>query len=508
MGSGGALLDYDSDGDLDVYLVQGTMLEPGMNLRDAQFAPPDQPGNRLFRNELVPSGKLSFTDVTRQSRAGIEAYGMGVAAGDYDNDGHPDIYVTNFGSNVLLYNNGDGTFTDVTRTARVDDPRWSTSAAFLDYDRNGDLDLFVANYVDFTVRGNKLCRAPTGETDYCTPRAYQPEAHRLFRNQGNGTFTDESLSSRVGSIRGPGLGVTVCDVNRDGWADIFVANDGAANFLWINQRDGTFRESALLTGAAYGEDGIPKAGMGVSAGDFDNDGDEDLFVVNLASEGATLYVNEGGGHFTDGAVAYGLGPATYPFTGFGVEWFDYDNDGLLDLLVANGAVTIMEAQRGRPYPFEQRNLLLRNSGKRFEVMHADSGPLTLSEVSRGAAFGDVDNDGDIDILLTNNNGPVRLLRNDVRPRRGWLAVQLTGTKSNRMALGARVGLFRKGVPPLWRRAHTDSSYLSANDVRVHFGLGGRTQIERVEVRWPDGSKDAWTGVQANRLVKLREGTGR
>jgi enediyne biosynthesis protein E4 len=512
MGSGVALFDYDSDGDLDVYLVQGAMLEPGKTALDAQFPLPEghPPGARLFRNELIPSGELRFTDVTDESGAGLQGYGMGVAAGDYNNDGHPDLYVTNFGGNVLLRNNGDGTFSDVTREAGADDPRWSTSAAFLDYDRDGHLDLFVTNYLDFTLAGNKVCRAPTGETDYCTPRAYNPVTDRLFRNEGNGTFTDRSLPSRVGTVPGPGLGVMVSDVNQDGWPDIFVANDGAANFLWINQRDGTFRESGLQTGAAYSQDGMAKAGMGVTAGDFDNDGIDDILVVNLAGEGATLFRNDGAGQFTDGSVASGIGLTTYPYTGFGVKSFDYDNDGLLDLFIANGAVTIMEAQRGRPYPFEQRNLLLRNTGagKPFEDVSARAGAaLALSEVSRGAAFGDIDNDGDLDIVVTNNNGPVRLLRNELGAGPGWLQVRLVGAKSNRMALGARVGVFREGAPPLWRLAHTDASYLSASDVRVHFGLGDSPLLERIEVHWPDGSKETWTDVRPNRIVTLTQGTG-
>jgi hypothetical protein len=247
--------------------------------------------------------------------------------------------------------------------------------------------------------------------------------------------------------------------------------------------------------------------MGITAGDYDNDGDEDVFVVNLTREGATLYRNEGG-HFADTSMPARLGPATFPYTGFGTEWFDYDNDGFLDLFVANGAVTIIESQRGSSYPFEQRNLLLRNTGSSFEDISGRAGAaFAFEEVSRGAAFGDIDNDGDVDIVVTNNNGPVRLLLNDVGSRRDWLCIQLKGTKSNRMGLGARVALYRKGAPVLWRRVHTDSSYLSANDPRLHFGLGDANTIERVEVYWPDGSKETWTGLQPNRLTTLVQGTG-
>jgi hypothetical protein len=306
-------------------------------------------------------------------------------------------------------------------------------------------------------------------------------------------------------VKGPGLGVAAIDVNQDGWQDIVVANDSAANFVWVNQRDGTFREQGLEIGLAYAEDGIAKAGMGITAGDFDNDGDEDIFVVNLMSEGATLFRSEGG-HFSDASLGLGVGAATFRGTGFGTGWFDFDNDGWMDLFIANGAVTIVEEQRGSPYPFEQQAVLLRNpgGGKRFETVPA----FPHSEVGRGAAFGDIDNDGDIDILVSNNNGPVRLFRNEVGSRRNWFAARLVAKESNRMALGSRVRILRTGVPPLWRRAHTDSSYLSASDVRVHFGLGDTPAIEQVEVHWPCGAVETWDNVPANRLVTLVEGSGR
>lgn len=511
MGSGCALFDYDSDGDLDVYVVQGAMLEPGKTGLEALFPPPaGQPaGNRLFRNELVPSGKLRFTDVTEDSGAAVNGYGMGVAVGDYDNDGRPDLYVTNFGENALLHNEGNGKFKDVTRAARAGDPRWSTGAAFFDYDRDGDLDLFVTNYVDFTLRGNKICHATTGEVDYCTPRAYSFLTDRLFRNEGNGTFSDVSISSRTGSLKGPGLGVAICDVNLDGWPDIFVANDSAANFLWINRKDGTFREQALEAGVAYAQDGMAKAGMGVAAGDFDNDGDEDILVVNLVAEGATLFRNDGG-QFQDASLRHGIGAATMGATGFGAGWLDYDNDGALDLFIANGAVTMIGEQRGAPYPFAQRNLLLRNPGptRRFEDVTDRAGAsLAHPEVGRGAAFGDIDNDGDIDILVSNNNGSLRLLRNETGSRSNWFEARLIGTKSNRMAIGARVALFLRDRPPLWRHADTASSYLSASDSRAHFGIGGHSRIERLEVCWPSGLVEIWPNPPLNRMAALVEGTG-
>ncbi|MGH9855798.1 MAG: FG-GAP repeat domain-containing protein, partial [Blastocatellia bacterium] len=412
MGAGAALLDYDNDGDLDVYLLQGVMLDEKKKPTEAKFPPPKdwKPGNRLFRNELIPSGKLRFTDVTEKAGVGFIGYGMGAATGDYDNDGDVDLYVTNFGSNVLYRNNGNGTFTDVTREAGVDDPRWSSSAAFVDYDRDGDLDLFVCNYIDFTIKGNKRCYAPTGEPDYCSPASYRPAPDRLFRNEGAGKFTDVTQSSGIGAAVGPGLGVTCADFNGDGLIDIYVANDGAANLLWINKGDGKFEENGLMAGAAYSADGVARAGMGVTAGDFDNDGDEDLLVTNLTKEGSTLYRNQssqgGKGQFDDATIEFNLAQPSFLSTGFGVAWFDYDNDGWLDLCAANGGVTLLPTLRGQPYPFHQRNQLFHNEGGRsFREMTNSAGPaLQLSEVSRAAVFGDIDNDGDVDVLVTNNNG--------------------------------------------------------------------------------------------------------
>jgi len=514
MGSGVALFDYDNDGDLDVYLIQGATFDPAQDPRHTKFPPPAgwKPGNRLFRNLLSETGKLQFVDVTEQAGVGHVGYGMGVAVGDYDNDGFQDLYVTNFGRNVLYHNNGDGTFTDVTAKAGVDDQRWSTSAAWVDYDRDGRLDLFVANYLDFTVKGNKHCFAPTGERDYCTPKMYQPVPARLFHNRGDGTFEDVTEAAGIGAAIGPGLGVVCADFNGDGWPDIYVANDGSAAHLWINQRNGTFKEESLLAGAAYSVDGLPQAGMGVTAGDFDGDGDEDIFKTNLTNEGANLYVNDGRGNFYDASAEFGLLLPTFPYTGFGTEWFDYDNDGRLDLFIANGAVNGMESLRGSPYPFGQPNQLFHNEGpgNKFREMSANAGPaFASSEVSRGAAFGDIDNDGAIDIVVANNNGRVRLLLNQSRllNRNHWLLVRLEALHGNRFGVGAKVELRQRGRK-LLRRAHADSSYLSANDIRVHFGLGEEARIEEITVHWPSGECEAWDRIQADRIVTIRKGSGR
>lgn len=509
MGAGAALFDYDNDGDLDVYLVQGTMLEENQR---PLFPPPPgwRPGNALFRNHLAETGKLRFSDATREAGVGHVGYGMGVAVGDYDNNGYQDLYVTNFGHNLLYRNNGDGTFSNVTREAGVDDVRWSTSAAWVDYDGDGFLDLFVANYVDFTVKGNKECYAPTGEIDYCTPIAYKAVPSRLFRNLGDGTFRDVTEPSGISSSYGPGLGVVCAGFNGDSLVDIYAANDTAANRLWLNQGDGTFRENALEAGVAYSADGVPKAGMGVTAEDVENNGGQIILVTNLTREGASLFRSNGQGEFDDFTSQYGLAAPTLPFTGFGTKWFDYDNDGRLDLFIANGAVTIVESLQGSPYPYHQTNLLFHNEGRlrKFRETSGIAGPaLELSEVSRAAAFGDIDNDGSVDILVTNNNGPVRLLHNEAGSRGHWLEVQLDGGKLNRYAIGARVGVVRDGGETLWRRVHTDGSYLSASDVRVHFGLGANSQTRSVLVQWPDGAGERWDNVQADRIVTLRRSSG-
>jgi hypothetical protein len=341
---------------------------------------------------------------------------------------------------------------------------------------------------------------------------YTPVPARLFRNRGDGTFEDVTEASGIGSAIGPGLGVVCADFNGDGWPDIYVANDGAPAHLWINQRNGTFKERSLLSGTAYNVQGAPQAGMGVAAGDFDNDGDEDILKTNLTHEGCNLYVNDGRGNFEDASAEFALFQPTFPFTGFGTEWFDYDNDGRLDVFIANGAVNRIASLRGNSYPFGQINQLFRNEGdgKKFRDMTEVAGtPFALSEVSRGAAFGDIDNNGAIDIVVANNNGPVRLLLNQTKSvnRNHWLLVHLEALHGNRYGIGAKVEVRQRGRK-LTRRAHTDSSYLSANDVRVHFGLGEDARIETLIVYWPEGRVEAWEQIQADQIVTIRQGTGR
>ena len=518
MAPGVGLLDYDNDGDLDVYLVQGQMLGEGKTPGDALLPPqgPLPPRDRLYRNDLQvhPDGTrtLRFTDVTDQSGMDGRGFGMGVAAGDYNNDGWVDLYVTRLGRNAMFRNNGDGTFTDVTRQSGTDDPAWSVSAAFVDVDRDGWLDLYVGNYVRYSIERDIRCASAAGARDYCPPAVYGAQPDVLYRNQGNGTFVDITAKAQMAGTYGPALGVATADYDGDGWIDIYVANDGQENQLWINQRDGTFRNTALLAGAAVPEHGRPEASMGVDAGDFDNDGDEDLFMTEVTSEGHNLYVNDGSGVFEDRSAASGLGSASLAFTGFGTAWLDFDNDGRLDLLTVNGAIVAIEAQRRAqdPFPYRQRKQLFHNlgDGRLQEVTESAGAALQALDASRGAAFGDIDNDGDIDVLIGNATGPTRLLLNNVGHRNHWVGVRLVGTEASRDMLGARVEVVRRDGSVIWRRARSDGSYASANDPRVLVGLGTSTEPPRVRVRWPNGRVEEWPDVPVDRWTTLEEGTQR
>ena len=512
LGAGGAFLDYDGDGDLDVLLLQGAMLDKAVAPERSRFPPPlgQRPGHRLFRNELSrEKGSLRFTDVTEASGLLAPAYGMGAAVGDYDNDGDPDLLLTGVGASALYRNDG-GRFSDVTAVSGTATDGWSTSASFLDYDRDGDLDLFVARYVDFTTAGNKRCFDAVGARDYCLPGVYRAVPDRLYRNEGGGRFLDVSEAAGILKADGPGLGVAAADFDGDGWQDVYVANDGAPNQLWINRRDGSFADHGLLSGTAYNAEGLPEGSMGISAQDVDGDADVDILVTNLPREGSTLYVNQGQGQFEDATEAWGLSTPSAMRTGFGTAFFDYDGDGWLDLFVANGAVTIVETQRGQAFPFAERHQLFRNPGRApfVETSEAGGPPFALAEVGRGAAFGDVDNDGDTDILVANNNGPVRLLENLAGGARRWRQVRLRGTHDNADGIGARVGIVRAGEKALWRRVHTDGSYLSASDPRVHFGLGARADVEAVLVEWPSGLREAWLRPGRQPSLTLLQGTGR
>ena len=528
------LLDYDNDGDLDVFLVQGRMLGPGANVADA-LIPPASPGplmGRLYRNDLEigPDGSRSwrFVDVTEQSGLHADGYGFGVAAGDIDNDGRVDLLVTSFESERLFRNNGDGSFTDVTDEAGIEARNaFGVSAAFVDYDRDGWLDLYIGNNVDYGLDDGTVCPNTAGARDYCPPETYGGLPDHLYRNRGDGTFEDVSGTAlrhvNTGGVSratlgrfGPALGVATADYDGDGWLDIYVANDGTENLLWINQRDGTLMDAALLSGAALSGLGTPEAGMGVDAGDFDDDGDEDLFMTHLTTEGNNLYVNDGSGMFRDDSAASRLGPGSLPYTGWGSAWFDFDNDGRLDVMAVNGTVVAVDGREDDPFPYGQRNTLFRNLGdRRFEDVTDRAGAVfELSEVSRGAAFGDVDNDGDVDVLVGNNTGPVRLLVNTIGNRRHWIGLRLVGSVDGsapghgRDMLGARVAVARDGEPTRWRRARSDGSYASASDPRVLVGLGESDAAPDMRVRWPSGRTEAWDDVAVDRYTTLIEGQGR
>jgi hypothetical protein len=515
-GSGAALFDFDNDGDLDVFLVQGNVLEPNTKAAGTLFpwSSPEPPRGKLFRNDLVVgkggSHSLSFTDVTEKSGIVATGYGMGVAVGDINNDGWPDLYLSNLGSNQMYLNKGEGKFADVTKETGTDDPRWSTSAAFFDYDRDGWLDLMLVNYADFSVTNSPNCYAATTAKDYCTPRVFRAPGNRLFHNKGNGTFEDLTIAAGVDKEFGHGLGVVTADFNDDGWIDIYVANDGDHNQLWTNQGNSTFRNDALLAGAAINRNGQAEAGMGVDAGDFDGNGTEDIFVSHLMDETNTLYVNLGRALFEDRTREAGLGMPGRRFTGFGTLFFDYDNDGWLDLLVANGAVQLLPdlVRKKDPFPLGQPNQLFHNTGKGSFVEVIDqAGPgLQLLEVSRGAAFGDVDNDGDTDVLITNNNGPARLFLNQLGNRNHWLGLRLFGKATGRDVLGSQVEVVISEKSVLRRRARTDASYLSANDPRVLVGLGTNVRVEAVRVRWPDGTVEEWKEPLLDQYSTLKQGT--
>ena len=490
---GVALLDMDNDGDLDVYLVQsGHIVEPER----------EPAGNQLFRNR----GDGSFDNVTDDSGAEDRGYGMGVATGDYDNDGDVDLYITNVGRNTLLRNEGNGRFIDVTDEAGVGGDLWSSSAAFLDYDADGDLDLFVCNYIHWSVAGERQCRDAAGAPDYCGPLEYlAPTKDTLYRNNADGSFTDVTNELGISMAVGNGLGVAVGDYNNDGRLDIFVANDAVEDVLWINGADGRFINQALTMGCARDEAGQAKGSMGIGSADIDDDGDLDLLIVNLRGETDSLFLNEGS-YFADVTGAAGLGRLSRGFTRFGAGFFDYDNDGILDIYQANGRV-LRAAPAYSDDPYAEPNVLMRGvgSGKFAEVLPRGGIVPMLAHNSRGAAFGDLDNDGGIDIVVVNRDGPVYLLANQAPDRGHWIMFRVLD-EHGRDALGAVVTGVVNGRT-MRREVQTAYSYCSANDPRVHFGLGDAQSINHVTVRWVDGSTSSFGDFDAGHIATLRRSEG-
>jgi hypothetical protein len=494
MGGGAALLDLEEDGDLDVYLVQAGSIVA---------APEQRPGNQLFTND----GAGRFTDASARSGADERGYSMGVAAGDADDDGRTDLYVTNVGPNVLLANAGGGVFRDATEAAGVGDTSWSTSAAFADYDGDGDLDLYVANYIRWSVADEKTCYTKPHPEDYCSPNSYNaPALDTLYRNEGAGAFRDVSFEAGLRAITGNGLGVVCTDFDGDGWTDFFVANDGMPNQLWRNRGDGTFVDLAVAKGCAVDQDGRKKAGMGVDAADVDFDGDEDLLVVNLSGETDSFYRNDAT-HFADRTPLVGLAGASRPFTRFGVGFADLDDDGFLDLYQANGRVTRRPEETGAR-PFDEPNLLFRGSAGKFEEVQPRGGtPLLLSATSRAAAFGDLDGDGGIDVVVVNRDSPAYLLMNRVPGRGHWIAFRAR-EPSGRDALGAILET-EAGGRVIRRTVRSAYSYCAASDPRVHLGLGSADVLAGdVRVTWADRSQELFRGpFEAGRVHELRRGAG-
>jgi hypothetical protein len=501
-GCGVAFLDYDDDGWLDVFLVNGTTLEG--------FPKGKEPTNHLYRSR----GDGTFEDVTR--KAGLEAsgWGQGACAGDYDNDGRIDLFVTYYGQNRLYRNRGEGSFEDVTARAGLASPRlrWNTGCAFLDYDRDGRLDLMVANYIDLDLAtaptpDSGLCRYK-GVKVACGPPGLPGGKNALYRNKGDGAFED--VSDKAGLTRSSGtygLGLSTLDFDDDGWVDAYVANDSNPSALYRNNRDGTFTDVAVPAGCAYSQDGKPQAGMGVAVGDYDHNGTMDVFKTNFAGDTSTLYANTGKGFCEDRTFADGIGLNTR-WLGWGAAFADFDKDGWLDLFLSNGHVYPEVVQLKTEAGYRQRKVVYRNAGGRFDDVSERLGsPVTDPHAARGSAFGDYDNDGDVDVVVNNVHERPDLFRTESDPSRHWLLVKLVGTKSNRSAIGARVRCVAGGLTQV-QEVRGGGSYISQNDLRVHFGLGASAAVERLEVRWPNGLEEEWTGQSADRILTLTEGTGK
>jgi hypothetical protein len=501
-GTGVAFLDYNRDGRLDLFFANGSTLAGTADAR--------APRSALHRN----NGDGTFTDVTAAAGVARSGWGQGVAAGDYDNDGWPDLYLTFFGRNVLLHNKRDGTFADVTAAAGVAAGGWSTSAAFADYDNDGRLDLYVARYIDFDLAvaprpGSQKNCFYRGFPVMCGPRGLAGARDVLFHNNGNGTFTD--VTARAGEMdkdRYRGLGVVWGDYDDDGWTDLFVANDAHPNLLYHNERNGTFTEVAFAAGVAFDEDGRERAGMGVDFGDYDNDGRLDLVVTNFYGEPHSLYLNQGNGAFLETTWPSGIGEATMRFLGWGTAFADFDNDGARDLFFVNGHVYPEVDRHQLDEAYAERSLVFRNQGDGTfgDVTGAAGEAMASRRVGRGAAFGDYDDDGRVDVVISTVNDQAVLLRNESGAGNHWLTVQLAGTRANRDAIGARLKV-RAGAATMVHEVHGGASYLSQSDLRAHFGLGSLARVPSLEVRWPGGATERFADVGADQILVIEEGKG-
>ena len=491
MGSGAAFLDYDNDGDLDLYIVNGAPL-PG-------FETASPPANTLYRN----NGDGTFTDVTAAAGVGDTSYGMGCVAADYDNDGDSDLYITNFGTNLLYQNNGDGRFTDATAHAGVGNgQKWSASCAFVDYDHDGNLDLYVVNYLDYDITKDRDWYDSRGRRIYSNPQAYSGISDTLYRNNGDGTFTDVTKQAGVYNDKGKGLGVTCGDYDNDGRIDIYVANDTTPNFLYRNVGDGRFVDIGPFAGAAYNEHGVAEGGMGVDFGDYNNDGALDIFVTNFSNETNTLYHNTADGALIDFTNIAGLGEASFLKLAFGTKFFDADNDGTLDIFVANGHLYPTESDA---LEYAQTDQLFINTGEgTFVDASEQSGRyFSTKRVGRGVSLGDYDNDGDTDIFVVNLNQEGVLLRNEGGKEHNWLMIKTVGVKSNRDGIGARVEVVTRSHSQM-KEVQAGSSYLSGHDLRLLFGLGTETKIESIKITWPSGVEQILENAEVNQLLIFTE----
>ncbi len=500
-GGGVAFFDYNNDGLLDIFAPQGGPI-PGDQYSAGKF--PTR--NVLYRN----NGDGTFTDVTAGS--GLDAYtnyGQGVSIADYNNDGWPDIYITSFGGSKLFRNNGNGTFTDVTDQAGVADIAtelpWPLSSAWADYDNDGHLDLFICHYVRWSVAMNKICRGRDGSVNYCSPQVFDPSVSRLYHNNGDGTFTDVTQKSGIGKLLGKSMGVAWIDYDDDGWMDLFVTNDTITNFLLHNNRDGTFTEVGIAAGVALGNDSTPMAAMGIGIGDYDNDGREDLFVINFAQQPKSVYRNAGGGLFLDNSGVANVASTNQAYIGFSVESFDYDLDGHKDLIYGNGHVLDAREAISKGSTYEQSQQLFHNQHDGTFIEDQRSlGDLVHPRVTRGMAIGDFDNDGDLDVALMGVNEPLQLFRNDGGNQNGWITLRLEGTKANRDAIGSKVVISANGKKQTqWVRG--GSSFCSHSDIRITFGLGDLKGIDSLEVRWSRGRKQKFGPLPGNAFYWVREG---
>ncbi len=494
MGAGVAWLDVAGDGWPGLLFVNGKDWKP----RGRKSLP------GLYRN----NHDGAFTDITAGSGLDVEMYGLGVAIGDYDNDGRDDVYITALEGDRLFHNEGHGKFRDVTRAAGIHNANFGASAAWLDYDRDGKLDLFVANYVQWTEKGDLWCSLDGAAKSYCTPESYKGTSSRLYHNLGNGKFEDVSQKAGVGDPTSKSLGVTVLDYNGDGWPDLFVSNDTQPNKLYRNNRNGTFTEEGMAAGVAFGEDGVARGAMGVDAADYDRSGRPHLLVGNFSNQMLALYHNEGTGLFVDEAPSSTVGRASLLTLTFGAFFFDYDLDGYPDIFAANGHI---EEEIGRVQPkvqYREPPLLLRNLGRgRFENVTARTGPaFSQAMVARGAAYADYDHDGDLDIAVATNGGPAHLFRNDGGNRNHWISMRLVGRQSNRDGIGAVVRIASKSGKQ-WNMVRSGSSYCSQSDLALTFGLGGDAEVRAIEIEWPSGRKQNLAGVEADQFLTIDEAAG-